>query len=82
MKELFNELDAIRAKMDEEDRVIQLLASLPESYDTLVTALEASEKVPLTEIVIDRLLYEEKRSKDRHGETETDPWRDIYCLKR
>ena len=68
MTELFNELDAIGAWMDEEDWVVQLLASLPESYDTLVTALEASEKVPSMEIVIDRLLYEEKKSKDRHGD--------------
>ena len=72
MTELFNELDEIGAKMDEDDRVVQLLASLPESYNTLVTALEASEKVPLIEIVIDRLLYEEKKSKVCHGETETD----------
>ena len=57
MMELFHELDAIRAKMDEEDRVVQLLASLPESYDTLLTALEASEKVPSMEIIIDCLLY-------------------------
>ena len=30
--------------MDEENHVVHLLASLPESYDTLVTPLEASEK--------------------------------------
>ena len=54
--------------MYEEDRVVQLLASLPESYDTLFTALEASEKVPSMEIVINRLLYEEKKSKDRDGD--------------
>ena len=58
--------------MDEEDRVVQLLASLPESYDMLVTALEACENVPSMEIVIDRLLYEKKKSRDRQGETETD----------
>ena len=61
MTELFNELDAIGAKMEVEDR-----------YDTLVTALEANEKLPSMEIVIDRLLHEKKKSKDRHGETETD----------
>ena len=66
MTELFNELDAIGAKIDEEDRVVQLLTSLPESYDTLVIALEASEKVPSIEMVIDRPL-----SEDHHGETET-----------
>ena len=44
---------------------MQLLASLPESYDTLGTALEASENVP--SIVIDRLIYEEKKVVDRHA---------------
>ena len=67
MTELFNELDAIGAPMDEEDRVVQLLASLSESYDTLVTALEASENVPSMAIVIDRLIYEEKKVKDRYA---------------
>ncbi len=32
----------------------------------------ASEKVPSMEIVVDRLLYEEKKSKDRHGATMID----------
>ena len=72
MTELFNELAVVGAQLDEEDRVVHLLASLPECYDTLVTALEASEKVPSMEVVIDRLLYEEKKSKDRREETETD----------
>ena len=39
MTEIFNELDAIGTKTEEEDRVVQLLASLPESYDTLVIEL-------------------------------------------
>ena len=72
MTELFNELAVVGAQLDEEDRVVHLLASLPESYDTLVTALEASEKLPSMEIVIDRLLYEERKSRDRQGEAETD----------
>ena len=72
MTELFNELVVVGAQLDEEDRVVHLLASLPESYDTLVTVLEASEKVPSMEIVIDRLLYEERKSRDRQGEAETD----------
>ena len=68
MTELFNELAVIGAELDEEDRVVHLLASLPDSYDTLVTALEANEKVPTMELVIDRLLYEEKKTKDRQTE--------------
>ena len=56
--------------MDEEDRVVQLLASLLESYDTLVTALEANEKVPSMKTVIERLLYEERKTKASQAETE------------
>ena len=68
--EICNELAAIEAPMDEEDRVVQLLASLSESYDTLVTVLEANEKVPSMETVIERLLYEERKAKARQAKTE------------
>ena len=46
--------------MAEEDRVVHLLASLPVSYNMLVTALEMkSEAVPKMENVTERLLPEE-----------------------
>ena len=38
-----------------------LLASLPESYNVLVTALEASAEVPSLAVVIERLLHEETK---------------------
>ena len=47
--------------IDEEDRVVQLLTSLPESYSTIVTALEANKKVPSLEVVTERLLHEERK---------------------
>ena len=34
-----------------------LLASLPDSFDTLVTALEVNEEVPKMEVVIERILH-------------------------
>ncbi len=46
----------------EEDRVVYLLASLPENYNVIVTALEASPKVPEFSIVTERLLYEENEN--------------------
>ena len=46
MTELFNELAIVGDAIEEENRVVYLLASLPESYNTLVTALEAHEEVP------------------------------------
>ena len=57
--EIFNELAIIGDAVEEEDRVVHLLASLPESYDMLVTALEANDKVPAMETVTERLLHEE-----------------------
>ena len=65
MTEIFNELSVIGVEMTEEDRVVHLLASLPESYNTLVTALEASPDVPKMDVVTEKLLYEESRLKDR-----------------
>ena len=40
MKELTDKLAAIGAPTDEEDQVVTLLGSLPQSCSTLVTALE------------------------------------------
>ena len=39
MTELFNELAIVGDAIEEEDRVVYLLASLPDSINTLVTAL-------------------------------------------
>ena len=49
--EVFQELEIIGDPIEEEDRVVHILASLPESFDMLVTALEASVEVPSIEIV-------------------------------
>ena len=46
MTETFDELSVIGDSLNEEDRVVHLLASLPEFYDMLLTALEASQDVP------------------------------------
>ena len=42
MTEIFDELSVIGVAMDEEEKVVTLLASLPDSFDMLVTALEAN----------------------------------------
>ena len=70
MTEIFNELSVIGVDMTEEDRVVHLLASLPESYNTLVTALEASSEVPKMDVVTEKLLYEEGKRKDRVKKSE------------
>ena len=46
MTEIFTALEEVDAPLSEEDRVVYLLASLPESFGVLVTALEASPEVP------------------------------------
>ena len=61
MTEVSNGLSVMEAPLSEEDKVIYLLASLPESYGVLVTALEARENVPSMEVVTERLLNEERK---------------------
>ena len=46
MTEIFNGLSVIGDAIEEHDRVVYLLASLPDSNNTLVTALEANVDVP------------------------------------
>ena len=59
--ELFEELAVVGDPVNEEDRVVHLLASLPGSYDMLVTALEANSDVPKMEVVD---FYTRKESRE------------------
>ena len=66
MTEMFGELAVIADAVSEEDKVVHLLASLPDAYDVLVTALESgSDNVPPLETVTERLLREEEKFKGR-----------------
>ena len=67
MRELFNELAIVGDVIQDEDHVIYLLASLPDSFSTLVTALEANEEVSKTEIITERILHEERRKKKKNN---------------
>ena len=69
--DIFSELAILGDGIDEEDRVIYLLASLPDSYNTLVTALEAQEQVPSWEMVTEKLLNEEFKLKSKSNSTES-----------
>ena len=55
MFEIYEDLSVIGVLLDETEQVIYLLSSLPESYNTLVTALEANEDIPKIEMVTERL---------------------------
>ena len=65
MTEVFDALSVVGDPVSEEDRVVHLLASLPDSYNMLVTALETNAEVPKMELVTERLLHEERKMKDR-----------------
>jgi len=65
MTEVCDELSVIGEPVKEEDRVVYLLASLPECYNVLVTALEANAEVPTLAVVTERLLHEETKMKSR-----------------
>ena len=65
MTEIFSELAVVGDPVENEDQVVQLLASLPESFDMLVTALETSAEVPPMETVVERLLHEEKKLQEK-----------------
>ena len=60
LTEIFNDLTVIGDNNDDEDWVIYLLASLPDSYEMLVIALEANTEVLNVETVIEWLLHKEK----------------------
>ncbi len=63
MTELFDSLSVAGDTVSEEDRVVYLLASLPDSYNVLVIVLEANEDVPKLEVVTERILHQERKMK-------------------
>ena len=66
MKELTDKLAAISAPISEKDEVVILLGSLPQSYSTLVTALEARVDELSLSYVQQALLHEEqKKNRDK-----------------
>ncbi|KAF2345650.1 Zinc finger CCHC-type [Trinorchestia longiramus] len=69
--ELLEELAIIGDARVEDERVIILLSSLPDRCSTLVTALEAHEKIPAWEVVTERLLNEERRQRGGLGTSDS-----------
>ena len=65
MKGLTDKLAAIKAPITEEDQVVALLGSLPESFSTLVTALEARVDDLSLEFVQQSLRNEEQKRKEK-----------------
>ena len=67
LTEIFDELPIIGDPLGEENQVVHLLERLPESYDMLVAALEASAEFPKLEIIVERLLLEETKQRDKES---------------
>ena len=75
----FDELAAIAEPITDEDKVVYLLAGLPDTYDVLVTALESgSDAVLALEIVTEHLFREEQKLKDKE---ETDGSKRLLVVK-
>ena len=51
--------------------MVYLLASLPDLYNVLVTALEANEDLPKLEVVTERILHQERKFQDRSEASST-----------
>ena len=60
MTKISDRQSVIEDPISDEDLVVNLLASLPESYYALVTALEANEAVPRMEVLTACLLHGKK----------------------
>ena len=65
LTEVCDQLAAVGEPVKQDDCVVYLLASLPECYSVLVTALEANSDVPSLAVVTERLLHEETKMKSR-----------------
>ena len=71
MKEISDKVAAIGAPIAEEDQVVTLLGSLPQSYSTLVTALEARVEDVKLSFVQQALVHEEQKLSGKFGDTST-----------
>ena len=71
MKELASQLEAVGASITEDDQVATLLYSLPESYNSLITALESRADDLTLEFVTARLLHEEHKRKQNSLTSDT-----------
>ena len=72
MTELFDALAVAGETVSGEDHVVYLLARLPDSYNVLVTALEASAEVPKLGVVTERILHQERKAKEKEAYSTND----------
>ena len=81
MKELSDQLAAIGAPVTEEDQVVTLLGSLPPSFSTLVTALEARVDEGLSlKYMQQALVNEEQKMRERGHPSGSDAQKEDSAL--
>ena len=68
MKDITDKLAAIGAPISEEDQVVTLLGSLPRSFATLVTAIEARMDGVSLDYVQQALIHEEMKQSELSGQ--------------
>ena len=68
MTEVMDELVAVDSPVSAEDRVVNLLMSLPPEYEVLVSILGSREDLPNYETVVAALLNEERKMKELAGD--------------
>ena len=68
LTEILDELSLIDEPVKKMDRVLYLLASLPDEYGMLVRVLESNAEVPAMALVTERLLHEERKIQVRRGD--------------
>lgn len=80
MTDLLDEMALVIGPVDQDSRVVRLLASLPQKFDGLVTSLESGENVPKWKVVTEKLLQEEKKQQRRQAEQDQDSAQDEEAL--
>ena len=80
MKEITDKLASIGAPISEEDQVVTLLGSVPSSYSTLVTALEARVDDLRLDFVQQALVHEEQKRKGQESDASPSNQRDAALV--
>ena len=80
MKMLADKLATIDAAVSEEDQVVTLLGSLPASFATVVTALEARSDALTMDYVQETLIHHEQKLKSREPIPGAGPTQDAALL--
>ena len=67
--EIFDSLAVVGKPMDEDDKVMTVLASLNDKFAMVVTALESLENAPSWEMTTTRLLHEERKMQEKETDS-------------